>query len=213
MNVWRCSHLIKLQVAGKLVDTIYIYIYIYFINKLPGKRVRQLWVQPIGGSIDTQLCKLREPFIFIYMHDICMYQVPGTCFVYLLRVRTSNTHYRSSTAMSRYIRHFCIEKQRTCDPYISKQTCTRRTRQHFNPLGLQPRLGDKLLKIWLVCPQNGTAVLKGLKKIWDFLVYFFPFPSSTISAVYFLAWFFMPHIMIFTFSFLSPSSHYFGGPQ
>ena len=27
---------------------------------------------------------------------------------------------------------------------------------------VQSRFGDKLLGIWLVCPQNGTAVLKGL---------------------------------------------------
>ena len=32
-------------------------------------------------------------------------------------------------------------------------------------LGPQSRLEDKLLRIWLVCPQNGTAVLKGLKTI------------------------------------------------
>ena len=29
-------------------------------------------------------------------------------------------------------------------------------------LGPQSRFGDKLLGIWVVCPQNGTAVLKGL---------------------------------------------------
>ena len=30
------------------------------------------------------------------------------------------------------------------------------------PLEPQSRFGDKLLDIWMVCPQNGTAVLKGL---------------------------------------------------
>ena len=30
------------------------------------------------------------------------------------------------------------------------------------PLEPQSRFGDKLLEIWLVCPLNGTAVLKGL---------------------------------------------------
>ena len=32
----------------------------------------------------------------------------------------------------------------------------------LTPLGPQSRFGDKLLEICLVCPQNGTAVLKGL---------------------------------------------------
>ena len=30
-------------------------------------------------------------------------------------------------------------------------------------LELQPRFGDKTLKFQVVCPQNGTAVLKGLR--------------------------------------------------
>ena len=30
-------------------------------------------------------------------------------------------------------------------------------------LGLQSRVGDKPLKVSVVCPQNGTAVLKGSK--------------------------------------------------
>ena len=34
---------------------------------------------------------------------------------------------------------------------------------HLTLLGLQSRYGDKLLWIWVVCPQNGTAVLKGLR--------------------------------------------------
>ena len=33
-------------------------------------------------------------------------------------------------------------------------------------LGPQSRFGDKLLRIWLVCPKNETAVLKGLK-VWN----------------------------------------------
>ena len=33
----------------------------------------------------------------------------------------------------------------------------------LTPLEPQPRFGDKLLEIRLVCPQNGTAVLKGLR--------------------------------------------------
>ena len=32
-------------------------------------------------------------------------------------------------------------------------------------LGPQSRFGDKLPRIWLVCPKNGTAVLKGLPSI------------------------------------------------
>ena len=35
----------------------------------------------------------------------------------------------------------------------------------LTPLEPQSPLGTKLLEIWLVCPQNGTAVLKGLKYI------------------------------------------------
>ena len=35
-------------------------------------------------------------------------------------------------------------------------------RGFLTPLEPQSRLGTKLLEIWLVCPQNGTAVLKGL---------------------------------------------------
>ena len=34
----------------------------------------------------------------------------------------------------------------------------------ITPLEPQSRFGDKLLEIWQVCPQNGTAVLKGLKE-------------------------------------------------
>ena len=36
---------------------------------------------------------------------------------------------------------------------------------HFRliPLELQSRSGDKLLRIWVICPQNGTAVLKWLR--------------------------------------------------
>ena len=30
----------------------------------------------------------------------------------------------------------------------------------LTPLGPQSRLGDKILEIWLVCPQNGAAVLR-----------------------------------------------------
>ena len=33
---------------------------------------------------------------------------------------------------------------------------------YLTPLETQSRFGDKLLEIRLVCPQNGTAVLKGL---------------------------------------------------
>ena len=32
----------------------------------------------------------------------------------------------------------------------------------LTPLELQSRFGDKLLKFQVVCPQNGTAVQKGL---------------------------------------------------
>ena len=35
----------------------------------------------------------------------------------------------------------------------------------LTPLEPQSRLGTKLLEIWLVCPQNGTAVLKGLIRV------------------------------------------------
>ena len=32
----------------------------------------------------------------------------------------------------------------------------------LNPTEPQSRFGDKLLQVWVVCPQTGTAVLKGL---------------------------------------------------
>ena len=34
--------------------------------------------------------------------------------------------------------------------------------RHLTLSGPQSRFGDKVLEIWAVCPQNGTAVLKGL---------------------------------------------------
>ena len=34
-------------------------------------------------------------------------------------------------------------------------------------LELQSRLGNKPLKLQVVCPQSGTAVLKGLKALWN----------------------------------------------
>ena len=34
----------------------------YLVLNKKNKIVRQLWVQPISRSMDTQLCKLREPF-------------------------------------------------------------------------------------------------------------------------------------------------------
>ena len=36
-------------------------------------------------------------------------------------------------------------------------------RRALTPSEPQSRFGETLLEIWLVCPQNGTAVLKGLK--------------------------------------------------
>ena len=45
----------------------------------------------------------------------------------------------------------------------------------LNPLGLHSRFGGKFLIIWLVCPQNGTAVLKGLtRSVFQFFFSFFP---------------------------------------
>ena len=35
----------------------------------------------------------------------------------------------------------------------------------LRPLEPQSRFGDKLLEIRVVCPQNGTAVLKGLRQL------------------------------------------------
>ena len=35
----------------------------------------------------------------------------------------------------------------------------------LTPLEPQSRFGDKLLEIWVFCPQNGTAVLKGLRNL------------------------------------------------
>ena len=42
-------------------------------------------------------------------------------------------------------------------------TSTAYIRHHLTLLGPQSRFGHNLLEIWLVCPQNGAAVLKGLK--------------------------------------------------
>ena len=36
--------------------------------------------------------------------------------------------------------------------------------QLINPLGSQSSFGDKPVKFQVVCPQNGTAVLKKVKK-------------------------------------------------
>ena len=47
-------------------------------------------------------------------------------------------------------------------PHLIKQTAIL-PRNSSTLLGPQSRFGDKLLQIWVVCPQNGTAVLKGLE--------------------------------------------------
>ena len=41
-------------------------------------------------------------------------------------------------------------------------------RKGFHPQGLQPRFRDILLTVSMVCRQNGTAVLKGLKRFGRF---------------------------------------------
>ena len=44
--------------------------------------------------------------------------------------------------------------------------------QHLTPLEPQSRFGDKPVKFQVVCPQNGTAVLKGLTTVgWDLYTY------------------------------------------
>ena len=53
-----------------------------------------------------------------------------------------------------YESNACLSKYRMCvfalhDPLLT-------------PLEPQSRFGDKLFEVWVVCPQNGTAVLKGL---------------------------------------------------
>ena len=46
---------------------------------------------------------------------------------------------------------------------LSTSSTTSVRADYLTPLEPQSRLGDKLLEIWAVCPQNGTAVLKGLR--------------------------------------------------
>ena len=45
-----------------------------------------------------------------------------------------------------------------------RSECDHEIRQILTLIGLESRFGDKLLRIRVLCPQNGTAVLKGLTK-------------------------------------------------
>ena len=56
-----------------------------------------------------------------------------------------------------------LGKKKTVHPvYYMRRKCPPRC---LTPLGPQSRFGDKLLGLWMVCPQNGTAVLKGLIRV------------------------------------------------
>ena len=52
---------------------------------------------------------------------------------------------------------------------VSSAVCHLRYRRTHARLAPQSRFEDKLLRICMVCPQKGTAVLKGLKHIAGFL--------------------------------------------
>ena len=60
-------------------------------------------------------------------------------------------------------RHVCVSTSRQVFPLMPKRPqfdpVTGRPLTHLEP---QSRCGDKPLKFQVVCPQNGTAVLKGL---------------------------------------------------
>ena len=70
------------------------------------------------------------------------------------------------------------KKKKTNAKYVKHQNAPTRTKHstiievhpefsegpHSAPLEPRSRFGGKLLENWLVCPQNGTAVLKGVKE-------------------------------------------------
>ena len=62
----------------------------------------------------------------------------------------------------------------------------------FNLLEPQSRFGDKLLGIRLVCPQHGTAVLKGLRNfhipapLFMCVTWYFPLLSDVLIRVAYL---------------------------
>ena len=67
---------------------------------------------------------------------------------------------------TRHVRNFCLLRtyQLCVLGFLARLTnkiCWARTRLLIL-VGPQSRFGDKLLEIWVVCPQNRTAVLKGL---------------------------------------------------
>ena len=49
--------------------------------------------------------------------------------------------------------------------YLAPSNTRHSGRPQLNLSGPQSRSGDKLLRVRLVCPQNGTAVLKGSRNI------------------------------------------------
>ena len=50
-------------------------------------------------------------------------------------------------------------------------------------IGLQSRFGDKLLRISLVCPENGTEVLKGLRT-WYVAPYTLLLRGTIVNGTY-----------------------------
>ena len=48
------------------------------------------------------------------------------------------------------------------NPHPGSPSSLRFLSWHLNPFRTAVSIGDKLLRIWVVCPENGTAVLKGL---------------------------------------------------
>ena len=57
-------------------------------------------------------------------------------------------------------RHLCVQK-------IAEGKISVYARCELILFGPQSRFGDKRLRIWLVCPHNGSAVLKGKVKVMD----------------------------------------------
>ena len=53
----------------------------------------------------------------------------------------------------------------TTGQQLSPKICNWDWQDSLTLLGLQSRFGGKLLIVWVVCPQNGTAALKGLRAL------------------------------------------------
>ena len=49
--------------------------------------------------------------------------------------------------------------------YVIWSPVTTKYGRNYNPLEPQSRFGDKLREVWVVCPENGTAVLKGIRAV------------------------------------------------